>query len=140
MCRWIVLTVLLGCLAPAGAGRVEAVEFSAMLKRVPGETNLLVMVDAERLMASPIAQEREWQKKRATDAQLRVVLLPPGAKKLIRAVQVDLHARDHSTEITLVDFPKAPPFEKVAERHQGYIEKISNVDAVWLPQGAYGVK
>lgn len=137
--RILVATFLCAC-ASSRIVPLCAAEFSAMLKRVPGETNALIMVDAERLFASPIAQEKGWQKKHAVDAGLHPLLLPPGAKKLVRAMQFDLTSKTESSEITLVDAPKGPPLEKIADRHQGNVEKISNVEAAWLPQGAYGVK
>jgi len=129
------LLVLASLVSPA-----PAIEFSGMLGRVPGETNLLVMIDADRLFDSPLARTEGWKKKLSQQQDLHPVLLPVGAQKLVRAIQVDVHSRVQSKEITLLDFPKGPSLQKIADRQQGYLEKVANTDVAWLPQGAYGTR
>lgn len=123
-----------------GGGALGATEFSVLLKRIPSETNVLVMVDADRLFASPIAQQKGWKKKQATDFALRPILLPPNAHKLVRAISVDLNTQTTSFEITLLEAPKGLSLSKIAERQQGYLEKVAKIDAAWIPQGGYVVK
>ncbi|MCY2965029.1 MAG: hypothetical protein NT069_15580 [Planctomycetota bacterium] len=118
----------------------QSAEFSAMLNRVPGETNVLVMVDAERLLSSEMSVSAGWRKKLAEQTEIRPLLLPVSAKKLVRAIRIDLESRQQSSEITLLDIPKGPTLKRIGEKHQGYVEKVANTESVWLPQGAYGVK
>jgi len=136
---WIVLVACVVGLLPVGSG-VRGAEFSALMRRVPGEANVLVLVDVERVFASPIARERGWQKKVAAEGELHSLLLPPGARKLVRAITLDLDTSEMRSELTLLDLPKGPALEKVAARHQGYVEQIANTEAAWFPQGAFGVK
>lgn len=119
---------------------VSAAEFPALLKRVPGDTNVLVMVDADRLFATPMAEEKGLKKKLSQDAAQRPLLLPPNAHKLIRALSVDTTTQETSFEITLIEAAKGVTLSTIAQKQQGYIEKIANVETAWLPQGAYGVK
>ena len=130
------LVLLLGSL-PSLA---RAAEFSEMLGRVPGDTNVLVMIDADRLFDSALAREQGWKKKLATQQGLHPVLLPVGSKKLVRAIEVDMHSGTQTKELTLLDFPKGPSLQKIATKQQGYIEKVANSDVAWLPQGAYGTR
>jgi hypothetical protein len=132
----LLVLLVLSTLASPGM----AIEFSGMLGRVPGETNLLVMIDADRLFDSPLARAEGWKKKMAQQQDLHPVLLPAGAQKLVRAIEIDLHSRVQSKEITLLDFPKGPSLQKIANRQQGYLEKVANTDVAWLPQGAYGTR
>jgi hypothetical protein len=118
----------------------RAAEFSEMLGRVPGDTNVLVMIDADRLFNSPLAREQGWKKKLATQQELHPVLLPVGAKKLVRAIELDVQSGTQTKELTLLDFPKGPSLQKIADKQQGYLEKVANADVAWLPQGAYGTR
>jgi hypothetical protein len=140
MARWIAAIVLCGGLAAAAGPTLQAAEFPALLKRVPGEANILVLVDVDRLLASPMAQEQGWKKKLTQDATQRPLILPPGAHKLIRAMSIDLTTQETAFELTLLESPKGLSLANIAERQQGYVEKIANVETAWLPQGAYGVK
>lgn len=119
---------------------VWGAEFSEMLGRVPGDTNLLVVIDAERLLASPLAREQGWRKKLAQQQEIHPILLPVGARKLVRAIEVDVQSRVPSQEVTLLDFPKGPTLQKIADKHQGHVEKVANQEVVWLPQGSYGTR
>jgi hypothetical protein len=136
-------SVLCGSLVLAMAGfaaEVSAAEFPALLKRVPGDTNVLVLVDADRLFASPMAQEKGLKKRLSEDAAQRPLLLPPNAHKLIRALSVDTTTQETTFEITLLEAPKGMSLSIIAQKQQGYVEKIANTETAWLPQGAYGVK
>ena len=127
--------------AVAGFGEsISGAEFPALLKRVPGDSNVLVLVDADRLFASPMAQELGWKKKLTQDASQRPLLLPPSAHKLIRAMSIDIPTQQTTFEITLLEASKGVTLSTIAQKHQGYLEKIANVETAWLPQGAYGVK
>ena len=136
-CSSLGCALVLGlCLTASGS----AAEFSEMLGRVPGDANVLVMIDADRLFDSSLAREQGWKKKLATQQELHPVLLPVGAKKLVRAIEVDMHSGTQTKELTLLDFPKGPSLQKIADKQQGYIEKVANADVAWLPQGAYGTR
>lgn len=129
---WVVNTLL--------TSGVFAADFATLLKRVPSEANVLVMVDADRLLASPMAQQQGWKKKLAQDVSQRPLLLPPSAHKLVRAISIDLNNESATFEITLLETAKGLQLSRIADKHKGYVEKISNVDAAWLPEGAYTVK
>ena len=136
---WALIAGLgLTALGLTGTGR--AAEFSEMLRRVPGDANVLVMIDADRLFDSQLSREQGWKKKLATQQELHPVLLPVGAKKLVRAIEVDMLSGTQTKELTLLDFPKGPSLQKIANKQQGYLEKVANVDVAWLPQGAYGTR
>lgn len=132
--------LLLTCAVGLGIQPLVASEFPILLKRVPGEANVLVLVDVDRMLTSPMAQERGWKKKLSQDVAQRPMLLPPGAHKLVRAVSVDLNNQAATFEITLLEVPRGMMLSKIAEKRQGYVEKVAGVDAAWLPQGAFAVK
>lgn len=123
-----------------GTMRVTAADFPVLLKRVPREVNVLVLVDIDRLLATPMAQDQGWKKKLSPEAPQRPLFLPPGVHKLVRTMSVDLNDQSTTFEITLLEMPKGKTIEKLAEKHQGYVETISNNKVAWLPKGAYCVK
>src|SRR5262245_42944099 len=132
--------LLLCWLAGPAATSAKAAGFPTLLNRIPNEVNVLLMVDADRLFASPMAQEQGWKKLLAEDIARRPLLLPAQASKLVRAISIDLDSDAAGFEITLLEMPKGHDLKKVAARHKGYVEKVANTDAAWLPQGAYMVK
>lgn len=98
------------------------------------------MVDVDRLLATPLAVAQGWKKRMKENVAERPMLLPPNAHKLVRAISADLNTQDTKYEITLLEMPKGLALNTIADRHKGYVEEISNVKAVWLPEGAYCVK
>ncbi|MGQ0633059.1 MAG: hypothetical protein ACT4QC_00460 [Planctomycetaceae bacterium] len=133
------LLLLCWMVGPAAA-TASAAGFPELLKRIPSEANLLVMVDAERLFASPMAQELGLKGRLTEDSARRPLLLPPKAHKLVRAISLDLENDAATFEITLLEVPKGMDLKTIAGRHKGYVEKVANTDTAWLPEGAYVVK
>lgn len=136
--RAVVAIVLAGLLC--ASLEAQAAQFTQLVRRVPGGTTVLVMVDVDRLLASPIAAANGWKDKLSKDFERRPLLLPPRAHKLLRAIDVDLETRSAASEITLLEVSKGMTLEKIADRQKGYLEEIANTKVAWLPKGAYGVK
>lgn len=139
-----VLLSLAGCCLLLGGLLALALparaDFPELIRRVPGEANALILIDAERLFASPLAQKEDWKKRQLTNYAERPMTIPPQATKVVRAAQWDLHTRESVWELVMLESPTAPFLEHIAKREKGFVDTVANTKAVWSPRGAYIVK
>ena len=113
--------------------------FPEVVRRVPAEANAIMLVDAERLFASPIAIRENWKKKQLAEFAERPLAVPPQATKVVRAAHVDLQAHEAQWEMVLIEQPSFRSLDEVANREKGYVDKIANTKVAWSPRGAYVV-
>jgi hypothetical protein len=76
--------------------------------------NALILIDAERLFASPLAQKEDWKKRQLANYAERPMTIPPQATKVVRAAQWDLHTRESIWELVMLESPTAPFLENIA--------------------------
>ncbi len=115
-------------------------DFPELIRRVPGEANMLLMIDAERLFTSPLAEKEEWKKKRLANHAVHPMSIPPQATKVVRAAHWDLHTRESDWDLVMLETPKAPFLEHIAKNEKGFVDTVANTKAVWSPRGAYIVQ
>lgn len=115
-------------------------DFPELLRRVPGEANAIVLIDAERLLASPLAKKEDWQKRRFEHYAERPLSVPPQATKVVRAAHVDLHTRQPSWELVMLETTNSPHLETIAKKEKGFVDTVAGTKAVWSPRGTYIVK
>lgn len=128
----ILLALWLPC-RPLQAG------FPELIRRVPGESNAIMLIDAERLFESPIAQREGWKKKQTAEFAQRPLAVPPQATKVVRAGQLDLQEFASPWAVTLIEAAAAPSLDVIAKREKGYLDKVAGSKAAWSPRGAYVV-
>jgi len=115
-------------------------DFAELIRRVPGEANALIMIDAERLFASPLAEKEEWKKRQLANYAERPMSIPPQSTKVVRAAQWDLHTHESVWELVMLETTNSPFLEHIAKREKGFVDTVANTKAVWSPRGAYIVK
>lgn len=120
--------------------RATRADFPELIRRIPGEANALIMIDAERLFDSPLAQKEEWKKRQLANYADRPMSIPPQATKVVRAAQLDLQTKESIWELVMLETPKSPFLEDIAKREKGFVDTVANTKAVWSPRGAYIVK
>src|SRR5262245_38895307 len=74
-------------------------DFPDMMSRVPGDANVLMAMDVERILASPLATKEGWKEKQAADYAARPLTFPPQVTKVIRAGQVDLELHQSKWQV-----------------------------------------
>jgi hypothetical protein len=113
--------------------------FPELVRRVPAEANAIILVDAERLFASPIAVREDWKKKQRADFTEGPLAVPPQATKVVRAAHVDLLTHEAQWEMVLIEQPSFRSLDEIAKREKGYADKIANTKVAWSPRGVYVV-
>lgn len=134
----IVVTASLGFLAALNGVSSVRGDFPDMLNRVPGDANVLMVMDLDRVLASPLAKKKGWKEKRAGDYSSRPLSFPPQVTKLVRAAHVDLEVHEPKWQVAILEAGKIPPLETIAKNMKGYVDTVAYTKAVWSPRGWYG--
>lgn len=137
MSRWsalrklAVLSVLCGAAAPATA------DFKSLLGRIPGEANALVVIDLERILQTPLAEQEGWRQKLTSAFADGPLVVPPGTQRLVLAALIDPADMDSVWEVSVMELAKAPEMQAIAKAERGFVDKLGEKTAVWSPVDAY---
>jgi hypothetical protein len=141
MCRHRALSIAFFVSAAALSFTSAArADFADMLRRVPGDANVLVLIDAEQILASPLAKSEGWREKREADYQARPLTFPPQTTKLIRAAQFDMDTHESKWQVAILEAARIPSLDQIAKKVQGHLDNVANTSAVWSPRGWYAFK
>lgn len=116
---------------------VRAQELTAV---VPPGANALMVIDVESALASPLAKKQGWQSRFEQAAASRPLMVPPQAKQIVLAAELDLADRFASRwelAVMMMAQPVAP--KSIALAEGGYVDTIRELPAVWVPSDAYFV-
>jgi hypothetical protein len=121
-------------IAPAAA------QFTELTKKIPASANVAVFVNAEKLMASPVAMKEDWASKRDKAFASGVSFLPPDAKYAVMAMELDLQTWTPLWEAAVIDLDHKPDINQVVAMTGGAADTIEGLPVVALPSDAYLVK
>lgn len=124
--------LLLGSLL--GVSVSSAADLTALLRRVPEDANVLLAVDIQGVLDSPLARGEGWREKLADPGSDRPLLLPPKGQQMIRAASFDLEEHRSRYQVAVVDFEEPFSLEKLSKREPGHMDKIANTPAFWCPR------
>ena len=136
--RFVVFTLcgLACCVSP-----VAGSEFRDLVTRVPGGANIVMAIDVQKTLSSPLGVQKGWGKRLTEGAEDRPTYLPPEADKAIVAVQADLiRGLDRSWEVAIMGMTEMIPMRLIARSEGGYVDTINGVEAAWVPSDAYFVQ
>ena len=86
-------TVLLAAFAAALPASAWG-SFPELLRRLPGDANALVVLNAEKIFSSPLAVREGWKQDYEKSFAAAPMLLPPSAQQFVLASKLGL---DHNT-------------------------------------------
>ena len=115
-------------------------QFDGMLSRVPNDANTLIMIDAEKLFGSPLADRERWDARRKAAFEAGVSALPPDASAVLLASRTDYDTSRNLWELTLTRFSGGRDVASVAKRFGGSIDTIEGRTATRLPSNHYVVQ
>jgi hypothetical protein len=115
-------------------------DFPEMVRRVPRDVNVIVYMDVERMLASPLAAKEDWKGTRAADFSTRPMSVPPSVTKLVRAASINLDVDETAWQIAVMEAKSIPSLDTIAKNEKGYVDAVAGVKAVWSPRGAYAYK
>jgi hypothetical protein len=115
-------------------------DFAEMTRRVPRDANVIMYMDVERLMASPMAAKQDWKGKQAADYHTRPFSVPPAVTRFARAASVNVDTNHAEWQIAILEAKSVPPLETIAKNEKGYVDTVAGTKAVWSPRGAYAIQ
>lgn len=131
---------LLAILVSSSGSSSSGAEFSALIRRVPEAANALVLVDADRVFASPVAQTEKWEDSREERFAAGLTSIPPRANQMIIAAQFDYEFMHPIWQFALVESEKPALLATVAREFGGVLDKVVGMPAVRLPDDSFIVE
>jgi hypothetical protein len=120
--------------AQTGNSRV----FGDLLKRIPEQSNLLMLVNVDGLFNSPIGRRENWRQQ-ALESRRGGLGLAPEVSKYAVAVGMDFSSMQERWKVGIAQLRRDVPlkFDDLANREGGYTETVEKTPVVWTPRGFY---
>ena len=114
-------------------------KYDALLRRIPQQSNMLMLVDVDGLFNSPLGQREQWREK-AMAKPGGALGLPPTMSRIVVAAGVDLHDLNIDWRIGIAEYGnQLPDLPTLALREGGFVEQINLAQAAWTPRDLYFV-
>ncbi len=116
-------------------------QFEELAKWLPDSANTIVLVRAQDILQSQIAEKEHWKTDQLKAFQAGASFLPPATDRLLMAANIDFEFMKPAWQITVLE--KSGPaidISNVAQRVGGNIESIAGKDAITLPNDSYLVE
>ncbi|MCS7465102.1 hypothetical protein NZK35_00260 [Stieleria sp. ICT_E10.1] len=111
--------------------------FSGMRYRVPTDANTLVMINADKMFGSAVADRERWSARRKAAYDAGLTALPPDAKEVLLAGRSDLEFGKSIWEMALVRLQGKRSVSTVAQRFGGAMDNLEGRTAAKLPNDRY---
>lgn len=109
-------------------------QFAGMRARVPADANTLVLINAQKMFGSRIADREGWQARRKAAYDSGISSLPPDATDVLIAGRHDLKfGHEALWELGMMKFSQNQEVIDVAKHYGGTMDEISGHSAVRLP-------
>lgn len=132
------VALLLVC--PSALLAAADVQFAQLARHVPDSANAIVLVNVQKLFATPVAQKERWRE----DAEKRIAdgmtSIPVDADQLLLGAQLDLRSMQPVWQVALVRMDSAPALETLARQHGGVTDTVANMPGLRLPDDSYVVQ
>ena len=107
---------------------VRGDSFDQLLPKVPPSANVLVLIDVERTLASPLAQADGWGKKLELAYVSRPIFLPPEATKLVMAASLEPGNNfQRHWELAVMQLSDPMSMRSIARSEGGYVDTVNGV-------------
>jgi hypothetical protein len=131
----MVIGVILGIGATTTLG-----DNTGLLNRIPRQANVLVVIDVNKVLSSPVAVREGWKEKSVNNFASGVLIIPPGTQRVVMAALMDLNAMNTLWEVSVMETDRIPAMESVARGEGGFVDKLGDLKAAWSPTNAYFVE
>jgi len=126
------------CLAILTTAQSRA-DFPELASRIPTDSNAIILIDMEKILASPAAERGDWKNKIENAFAEGITILPPSTKRAILASQLDIEFMKTLTQTEMLEVDRSADVTDIAKKTGGIVDRIGELAAVRLPQDAYVV-
>src|SRR5262249_48209725 len=112
-------------------------KYGELLKRLPEAANVMLLVDVDGLLNSPLGQREKWREK-AASRPTGILGLSADASKVVVAAGIDLETLVERWTPGMVQTRSNPPdLAVLAGREGGFVEQLETMNVAWSPRGFY---
>ena len=134
----LLAVTLLAAVAASSTGRAQTGNsrvFGDLLKRIPEQSNVLMLVNVDGLFDSPMGRRENWRQKAAANHGAGLGLAADVSKVAV-AVGMDFHSMQERWKVGIVQLRRDVPvkLDDLAAREGGYVETIENTPVAWTPR------
>jgi hypothetical protein len=124
--------------SPARAQSGNSRVFGTLLKRIPQQANVLMLVNVDGLFDSPMGRRENWRQQAVENLRDRFGLAAEFSKLAV-AVGLDFSSTAERWKVGMAELRHDVPIklENQAAREGGYVETIENMPVAWTPRGFY---
>ncbi len=115
-------------------------DLTKLLQRIPGNANVLTVIDAKALMNSQRAATDGWSAKRSLEYQSGQLPFPPGLNFCVIASEYLPIEQRNAWQVSLLEFPGKVYEDKVAKSEGSDVELVENLYVIPSRRNMYLVQ
>jgi len=138
--RYCGLWLLAATLILAPVNRARGQEFDELVKRLPRGANSIVLLNVDKILASPIAVREKWQTKHEQAYASGLSVLPPDAKQAVFASNLNFEQMSPEWESVVMRLNGEADLSSLAKSSGGTQETIGKYRVLNLPTNAFAVQ
>ncbi|TWU43750.1 hypothetical protein Q31b_12800 [Novipirellula aureliae] len=119
---------------------VGQAQFEGMKYRIPSDANSLILINAEKLFGSPVADRDRWAARRQAAFDAGISALPPDATEVMLVGRIDHEFGQSIWEMGMMKLKADRNISTAAQRFGGTMDTIADRSAVRLPDDRYLVQ
>ena len=114
--------------------------FDELLAKIPATANVIMLVDAQRLLASPQGINEDWKTRYEQAFACGSVTMAPDTQRMVLAAQLHYESMQPQWVAAVADLAKPRSAVEVARATRGKLDSFGNKPAVALREGAYAIE
>lgn len=139
--RSLLAAALLAAVAVPSAGQAQQGNsrvFGDLLKRIPEQSNVLMLVNVDGLFDSPMGRREDWRRK-AMENHTGGLGLAGDVSKIAVTVGMNFDSMQERWKVGIVQLRRNVPLklDDLANREGGYVETVEKTPVAWTPRGFY---
>ena len=120
--------------------RPAAAQFEPLAAKIPQTANAIVLLDTQKIMASPIAQKEGWKDKYEEAFASGLVTISPDTRHMVLGAQIDYQTMQPQWEVVVADFSEDHSIAEIARATKGTTDQFGELPAVLLSDDSYCVQ
>lgn len=112
-------------------------EWGHLEKWLPKSSNAILVIDAQSLFNSQLAQANGWREAQAQQFEHGLTMLPPMAKQFLLATELDIEHLEPLWEFVAMSLLRPVAMQEVRELTRGEFDVLGGVESVRTPRGSF---
>src|SRR5262249_38777913 len=109
-------------------------QFADLLKRVPGDANGILLIDAQAIQQTPLSRKENWTAKQKQDYLAGVASIPPSVKQVVIAAQVNTTTLHDNWKVAIAKLNQEVTLGQLTADHPGSLDNVAGQAVVLGPK------